>query len=144
MPEKSEYDFRKEIAKLFRMLGYLAQSPMFARGRSGVYHEMDVIAQKAEGVLERFLVIKTKDYREEPILRLDDVLGFWAQVVDIGADRGIIVTTCGTEESAIKFASFYGIRIIEGRGLDELRRKAMEHEVYLILKDLGESPVSGS
>lgn len=126
------------------MLGYQAKSPAIVRGRSGAYHEVDIVAESGEDVLERLLVVKAKDYHEDPFLRLDEVLGFWAQVEDVGADRGIIVTTCGMEKSTIEFASYYGIRIIEGRDFEELRWKAVKQQTDRALRDLGESPAPGS
>lgn len=54
-------------------------------------------------------------------LKIDEVIVFWMKVFDTGAD-GLIVSTSKPTENARRFAEFYGIKIIEARGIDLEKR----------------------
>lgn len=126
MAQKAEQVFRKEIAMLFSMLGYRTQIQKTIRGRSGMSHKVDIVAEKFEIPIKRLIIIKCKIQEVDPLLRPDEVLQFWARVFDVRADRGIIVTTCGLTEDAIKFANHYGINIIKGKSLEDLKRNVFQ------------------
>jgi restriction endonuclease Mrr len=89
-------------------------------------HKVDIVAEKFEIPVNRLIIIKCKAQEVDPLLRPDEVLQFWAQVFDVRADRGIIVTTCGLTEDAIKFADHYGINIIKGKSLEDLKRNMFQ------------------
>jgi restriction endonuclease Mrr len=100
------------------------------KGRSGIKHEVDIVAEKKDASPVR-LLIKCKSQTEETTLRLDEVLSFWAQLFDSSADRGIIVTTCKVAEAAVKFAEYHRIMIVSGKRPQELRYKILKCEMFL-------------
>jgi len=123
-----EEDLRKEIVSTLSIFCFDIKISKTVEGRSGIKHEIDVVAEKRDTSPTR-LFIKCKSFTEETFLRLDEVLCFWAQIIDAAADRGVIVTTCKVSESAAKFAEHHQILIITGRGPNDLRYKLLEPEI---------------
>jgi hypothetical protein len=95
------------------------------KGKSGASYEVDIVAKKAEMPLERFLLVKCKLAEKTEVLRVDEVTSFWALIFDVGADRGMIVTTAKVSEDAEVFANFNKIPIIYGRDKEELKNKLL-------------------
>ena len=124
-----EEDLRKEIANMLRIFRFNIEISKTIRGRSGIRHEIDIVAERRETPPTR-LLIKCKSLMDESFLRLDEVLCFWAQMVDAVADRGVIVTTCKVSESAVRFAEHHRIRIITVRKPTELKYKILESEMF--------------
>jgi len=124
-----EGDLRKEIVSILSIFRFDIESSKTIKGRSGIKYEIDIVAEKKE-VSPIRLLIKCKSLtKEETFLRLDEVLCFWAQIIDAAADRGVIVTTCKVSESAAKFAEHHQILIINGRRPDDLRYKILKSEI---------------
>jgi len=123
-----EEDLRKEIASVLKIFRFDIGISKKIKGRSGIKYEVDIVAEKKDASPKR-LLIKCKSLTEETILRVDEVLCFWAQVIDASADRGIIVTTCEVSESAAQFARYHQVSIITGRRPNELRYKILEPEI---------------
>lgn len=124
-----EEDLREETARILSILRFDIKISKPIKGRSGIRHEVDVVAEKKDASPAK-LLIKCKSITEETFLRLDEVLCFWAQVLDAAADCGVIITTCKVSESAARFAKHHRIRIIAGRRLDDLRYKILESEMF--------------
>ena len=129
-----EDDLRKEIEVMLSILSFDMEIQKTIKGRSGIIHEIDFAAKKKGEDSTPLFLIRCKSIMEETRLRLDEVLFFWAQILDTGADRGIIVTTCKVSESAVKFANHHRITIISGKGPDDLRYKILRSEVISKMK----------
>jgi general secretion pathway protein E len=121
----SEVERLKDVASCLERTGYKTSVKETVRGKSGASYEVDVVAKKAELPLERILLIKCKLAEKTEILRVDEVTSFWAQIFDVGADRGMIVTTARVSEDAEVFANFHRIPIIYGRDEEELKNKLL-------------------
>jgi len=136
-----EEDLRKEIASMLSIFRFNIEISKMIMGRSGIRYEIDVIAEKRDASPNR-LLIKCKSLTDETFLRLDEVLCFWAQIIDADADCGIIVTTCKVSESAAKFAEHHRILIITGRRPNELRYKILRSEILGLNLISGRTPGS--
>jgi len=132
MSQRVEEVFRENVARLFTMLGYKTRIRKRVKGRSRMKHELDIVAEKVEIPVDRLILIKCKIREADPFLRANEVLPFWAQVFDLKADRGLIVTTCRTTGDAIKFSRHYGISVIEGRSYEELKSTIFQGTVQAI------------
>jgi len=120
-----EEKIREEIASMLSIFRFEAEISKAIKGRSGIMHKIDIFANKKDASPTR-LAIKFKFISEETLLRVDEVLCFWAQLFDAAADRGVIITTCKVSESAARFAKHHQITIISGRRYDELRYKLLK------------------
>ena len=125
-----EDDPLREIASMLSVFSFDVRVSETIRGRSGITYEVDAVAEKREVSPVR-LLIKCKSNVRDRVLRLDEVLSFWAQVLDSTADMGIILTTCRVSEEAIRFAEHHRILIISGRSPHHLRYKLLKSEVFL-------------
>jgi hypothetical protein len=128
--QKFERDLLKEIVSMLSVFSFDVKISGTIEGRSGVTHEVDIVAEKRDVSPVR-LLIKCKSQTRETLLRLDEVLCFWAQLFDSAADRGIIVTTCKVTQSAIRFAEHHRILIISGKRPRDLRYKILNSEMFL-------------
>ena len=129
-PRELEEDLRKIIADMLSIFRFQIEISKEIQGRSGIMHEVDIVAEKKDDHSPTRLLIKCKSLMEETFLRLDEVLCFWAQLFDASADRGVIVTTCKVSEPAIKFAEHHQILILTARRPTELRYKILESELF--------------
>jgi len=130
-PRESEGDLRQEIASMLNLFSFNTEVSKPIKGRSGVMHEIDIIAKKRDG--QTRLLIKTKSVDEGTFLRIDEVLSFWAQIFDTTVDRGAIVTTCKVSDPAAKFAKHHEILLVSGKRKSELRYKILESEMFQAL-----------
>jgi len=124
---KFENDLKEIIVRMLEIFQFNAEISKMIHGRSGIMHEIDIFAEKRDEPQIR-LLIKYKSFMEEDTLRLSDVLCFWAQILDISADQGIILTSCKVSESAAKFAEHHGIQILASKRPNELKYKILELE----------------
>jgi len=123
-------DLKEIIVEMLKIFQFNVEISKTICGRSGITHEVDIVAEKRDRPQTRFL-IKCKSYMEEATLRLDEVLCFWSQILDVSADRGVIVTSCRVSESAAKFAEYRGISIVTAKNLVELRHKILKSELFV-------------
>jgi len=127
--QKFDEALLKIIASMLRIFNFNIEISKAIRGRSGITHEIDIVAEKKDDFPTR-LLIKCKSFTEESYLRLDEVLYFWAQLFDASADRGVIVTTCKVSESVNKFAEHHKILVLTARRPSELKYKILESELF--------------
>jgi len=126
-------NIREEIANMLSIFRFTTEVSKTIKGRSGITHKIDIFAKRKDAPSTR-LAIKCKFISEETFLRVDEVLCFWAQLIDAAADQGIIITTCKISESAAKFAKHHRITIISGKRPDDLRYKILRSEVISKMK----------
>ncbi|MCJ7632559.1 restriction endonuclease [Candidatus Bathyarchaeota archaeon] len=98
-----------KLLELFRKMGYSVIHDTKRVGRSGAQHQIDVLAEYRCPLHNSTLVIEAKSY-DSPIDK-DRIMKLIQIVDDIGADRGIIVTTSYFTPEAIKTASGHNVEL---------------------------------
>jgi len=106
---------KQDIANVFNALGYKASYDIRIKGKSGVNHLIDLVAEKPgqSKPRHRVILVECKPYSGDFALRTDEVIVFWGKVFDISKE-GLIVTTGKVSENAWKFAKYYKIPIVHG------------------------------
>ncbi|AGK61147.1 hypothetical protein Asulf_01147 [Archaeoglobus sulfaticallidus PM70-1] len=100
-------ELEKLVAQLFKSKGYDVMHNVKLKGRSGVEHQIDVYAEyKCPLHLSR-IVIECKAY-DTPINK-DIVMKLIQEVLDLGVDRGILVTTSYFTPDAVSTANGYNV-----------------------------------
>ena len=86
------------------------------KGQSGHEHQIDVSAELTLAGCQILILVECKNYKAA--IGIDDLLEFAARLRDIGAHKGIVVTTVGYQEGAKKIAEANGIALVlESPGL---------------------------
>lgn len=107
-----------EVAEALAAGGYAARRNVVLTGRSGARHEVDVHAEKNDGLTTFTLVVECKAWGH-PIDK--QVLAKAAFVgADVGADKTIVVALSGATDGAALSASELGVEVW---GPDELERR---------------------
>jgi Restriction endonuclease len=90
-------------------------------GKSGHEHEIDVSLLFDVGGISFLILIECKHYQRS--VEASDILQFCSRIEDIGAQKGILVTTKGFQRGAQKIASAHGIALVlfSHRGLHVLK-----------------------
>ncbi len=107
-----------EVAEALAAGGYAARRNVVLTGRSGARHEIDVYAEKNDGLTSFSLVVECKAWGH-PVDK--QVLAKAAFVsADVGADKTIVVALSGATDGAGLSASELGVEVW---GPDELERR---------------------
>src|SRR5581483_1815644 len=106
------------VARLFEQRGYDVVHNTWMRGRSGAQHQVDVLARYAAPLHASTLIIEAKAYAGA--VDKDRVLKLLHIVDDLGADRGIIVTTGRPTPDALRTAAGRAIDIWDRERLARL------------------------
>jgi len=122
-----------KLAELFKARGYEVIHNVKKVGRSGAEHQIDVLASYRNPLHTSTLVIEAKSYDasidKERIMKLMQI------VDDIGADRGIIITTSTFTPDAIKTAEGHNIDLWNR---EHLTRLLGEMQVTAVQKGVSE------
>ncbi len=98
-----------EIARLLTAGGYSARRNVVCEGRSGARHEIDVLAQKADGLTTFSIMVECKAW-DRPVDK--EVLAKAAFVAaDVGADKTIVVALQGATAGAGLSAAQLGVEL---------------------------------
>jgi Holliday junction resolvase len=97
----------KRLARLFESRGYQVQHDVRLRGRSGVEHQVDVLAYHHAPLHTSKIIIEAKSYQSS--VDKDRVMKLIQIVNDLGADRGILITTSDFTPDAAKTAAGYNV-----------------------------------
>jgi len=122
-----------KLCELFKNKGYKITHNTNRQGRSGAEHKIDILAEYICPLHTSKLVIEAKSY-DSPIDK-DRIMKLIQIVDDIGADRGIIVTTSYFTPSAIMTAEDRNIELWD-RG--HLVKLLGEIEIAAVKKGLPE------
>lgn len=98
-----------KLTELFKKNGYDVVHNSKKVGRSGAEHQIDVLAEYRCPLHSSKLVIEAKSF-DKPIDK-DRIMKLIQIVDDLGADRGIIVTTSYFTPEAIKTADGYNVEL---------------------------------
>jgi hypothetical protein len=80
------------------------------QGKSGQQHELDLSFELDFEGLRLLVAVECKCYKRK--VGVDDILEFASRIEDIGVHKGIVITTTGYMEGAIKLASAKGISLL--------------------------------
>lgn len=79
-------------------------------GRSGYEHQVDISAEMKVAGVRLLILVECKSSAE--IVETSEILEFASRIEDIGAHKGIIVTTHGFQSGALQLAKSKGIALI--------------------------------
>lgn len=85
------------------------------RGKSGHEHQIDVAAELELAEVRILILVECKHYSRK--VGIDDVMELATRIEDIGAHKGIIVTTVGFQEGAVRIAKAKGIALVTAHEL---------------------------
>ncbi len=106
------------VAELFRRRGYRVERDVRVVGRSGVRHQVDVLVSYDTPLYVSRVVVECKN-QVEPVGK--DVVMKVAEVVrDIGADKGIVVTTSYFTDDAVATARALNVELWDKLKLSSL------------------------
>ncbi len=114
-------EFERFVAELLKKAGFSVQHNVVLAGRSGVKHQVDVLAIYRTPVTEFRVLVECKNWLK-PINK-DVVMKVYNEVRDLGLDKGMIFTSSYATPEAISYARTVGIEIIDGHTLQEITRK---------------------
>ena len=107
-----------EVARALAAGGYAARRNVVREGRSGAHHEIDVLADKSDGLTTFTVMVECKAW-DRPVDK--EVLAKAAFVAaDVGADKTIVVALRGATGGAALSAAELGVELW---GPDELERR---------------------
>lgn len=78
-------------------------------GKSGCNHQIDVYWEYEDNGVIRKVAIECKNYKE--FVPIGKVRDFFGVLFDLGDVQGIMVSSKGFQEGAVKFAKQYGIKL---------------------------------
>ena len=107
-----------EIARALAAGGYAARRNVLCEGRSGAHHEIDVLAEKGDGLTTFSVMVECKAW-DRPVDK--EVLAKAAFVgADVGADKTIVVALQGATGGAALAAAELGVELW---GPEEIERR---------------------
>ena len=107
-----------EVARALAAGGYAARRNVVREGRSGAHHEIDVLADKSDGLTTFTVMVECKAW-DRPVDK--EVLAKAAFVAaDVGADKTIVVALRGATGGAALSAAELGVELW---GPEELERR---------------------
>ena len=89
-------DLEEVVAQIFRSRGYKVQRNVKLTGVSGVSHEIDILASYETPLSEIRVAVECKRHTS-PITK-DAVMKLRDEILDLGIDKGVIVSTSGFTE----------------------------------------------
>jgi len=111
-------ELEKLVAKIFSVKGYFVKHNVKLTGRSGVKHQIDIYAEYRAPLHTSRIIIECKAY-DEPVSK-DTVMKLIQEVEDLGADKGILITTSYFTPDAVSTAKGHNIDLWNGVKLREL------------------------
>lgn len=103
------HELEDRIAEFFAVSGYAARTNVILEGRSGSKHEIDVLAEKSDGITTFIVAVECKAWAT-PIEK-DVVTKLGYIVNDLGLSKGIIVSLNGWRSGAEQTARQLGIEL---------------------------------
>lgn len=107
-------EYEEFVARSFETLqltgiGTLTRNRHFL-GKSGHSHQIDIAIEIAVATLQLLVIVECKCYRRS--VEVADVLEFVSRIQDIGASKGVMVTTIGFQEGAVRLAKSHHVALI--------------------------------
>ena len=114
-------EYQHQAASLLRELGFSAQVNAQVTEANGAVHAIDVAARRTVAGVDLLWIVECK-YWNKPV-PIEKVLTLRALILDLGADRGVLMSESGFQSGAIRTASQKNITLTS---LDDLRVNAAE------------------
>jgi len=103
------HELEIKIEKFFQLNGYSTQRNIVLEGKSGGKHEIDILAEKSDGITSFRVLVECKAW-DKPIEK--DVVSKISYVMrDLGLNKAIIVSLKGWTIGAEKSASELGVEL---------------------------------
>ena len=112
MYEKLTAMMLESALKQFNAERISVQHDQKVQGKSGHQHQIDVLAEFYVAGLRFLVAVECKMYLTRRV-GIDEILEVSSRIEDIGAHKGVIVTTQGFQEGALTFAKSRGIGLIK-------------------------------
>jgi hypothetical protein len=112
------HELERKIEKFFQLNGYKTQRNVVLEGKSGGKHEIDILAEKSDGITTFRVMVECKAW-DKPIEK--DVISKASYVMrDLGLNKAIVVSLKGWRIGAEKSANELGVELW---GRDEIEQK---------------------
>ena len=102
--------FSKELEKHVDLANFRIFHNKRYSGKSGHRHQIDVSAEFKIAGVKILIVIECKLYKRN--VGIDDIMELTTRLDDIGAHKGVLVTTIGFQAGAAKMARSRGIALV--------------------------------
>jgi hypothetical protein len=97
-------------ALISHRMGKVYSKKLYTGQRTGHQHEIDVSIELEIADLSILILVECKHYRNK--VDISDLLEFAQRIDDIGAHKGVMVTTIGYREGALKVARAHRIALV--------------------------------
>ncbi|GAA4161124.1 hypothetical protein GCM10022217_26310 [Chryseobacterium ginsenosidimutans] len=114
---------RKEFNVSIEGYGYACK----VKGKSNIYHQIDVLTSESDGTRSYRTAIECKYWNKR--INKDTVMKLWAIIFDSDIEEGIIVSKKGFTKDTQQFADHYNIKLVQLRetgGEDKDIQKELE------------------
>jgi len=91
-------------------VGTVHKHRVYEGRRTGHQHDIDVSIDLEVGGLRILILVECKKYRRR--VEISDLLEFAQRIDDIGASKGVVVSTIGFQKGALKVASAHRIALV--------------------------------
>jgi len=105
-------------------------------GKSGVAHQIDILATHSDGIHEYQTAIECKYWKEK--INKDIVMKVSEIIEDAGLNKGVIVSKSGFTQDGIEYAKYRNIGLVELKEIEEkdLEGKSTKFEVGVLQVDI--------
>jgi Holliday junction resolvase len=118
MPLEKGHELERKMERFFQLNGYTTQRNIILEGKSGGKHEVDILAEKSDGITTFRVMVECKAW-DKPIEK--DVISKVAYVArDLGLNKAIVVSLKGWRIGAEKSAEELGVELW---GSDEIEQR---------------------
>lgn len=114
-PSLTSLAYEEFVAESFRILqdagiGHVTRNRHIKGNKSGHEHQFDIVVEMSLLGIYFLVVVECKCYRRR--IDISEVLEFASRLEDVSAQKGVMVTTVGYQEGAIRVAETHGIALI--------------------------------
>jgi restriction system protein len=124
------YEYQEEAAEFFRGLGLEAKTNVSLKGIR-TSHDIDVVVRSHHVGFEVLWLVECKHWKER-VSKLH-VLALRQIVIDVGADRGILLCECGFQSGALEAANLTNVTLMS---LSDVKTNARQQVVSMRLREL--------
>jgi hypothetical protein len=111
------------IVNLLKENGYLVESPGTIKGKSGIDHIFDIIAYRQSNEKNIFAITIASSFDK---VDSEVIVSHFSKAFDANPSRSIIVAIPALNEEGNRLAELYGIEIVNGNTLKEVRKTFKE------------------
>ena len=124
-----------------RQLGTVQAGRLFTGRKTGHAHQIDVSIELRIADLSLTVLVECKHYKSK--VGIADLLEFAQRIDDIGAHKGVLVSTVGFQEGAIRVADAHGIALVITKPIWQVIRHCVDAKGESVGASFGELQVGG-